>query len=323
MNTEYIQNLRYKLQKRVRRLNSSEHAIFNSVLKQFWGFLKANPVLLGIVEQLETSNSEVQEDVEKILNGQALVFNEEVENAAACFFVIKACAESDKDNLVINIARKYSNETSFNDILESFKDIFVEPLYDYIDEQLDDKGAILALLKKYKQKCEWFQREYLYDLWSNSSKRGEKLLALHLYEYLHEQGVNFTIEPSSISGEADLVSSQEGEEPLIADAKIFNPSKSKGKTYISQGFGQIYTYALDFNEQSGFLIIYKTCEEDLKFSLAEKSQSIPFVTYNNKTIFLLVIDIYPHEQSASKRGVLKSIEITEEDLIKLQKESSE
>lgn len=323
MDTEYIQNLRYKLQKRVRRLNSSEHAIFNSVLRQFWGFLKANPVLWGILEKLEISNMAVNDEVLKILNGQPLVFNEEINNAAACFFVIKACAESEKDNLVINIAHHYSNERNVNDILESFKDIFIEPLYDYIDEQLDDKGVILALLKRYKQKCEWFHRDKLFELWSNNYKRGEKLLALHLYEFLHEQGINFSIEPSSISGEADLVSSQEGEEPLIADAKIFNPSKSKGKTYISEAFGQIYTYTLDFNEQSGFLIIYKTCEEDLKFSLAEKSQSIPFVTYNNKTIFLLVIDIYPHEKSASKRGVLKSIEITETDLFKQHIESRE
>ena len=183
------------------------------------------------------------------------------------------------------------------------------------------KGFILSILRHYKHKCEWFQRNKLYNIWEKDTRRGEKNLALHLYEYLHDQGITFFIEPSSVSGEADLVASQGDDEPLIADAKIFDPEKSKDKQYIAKGFRQIYDYTLDYNEPVGFLVIFKTCEENLKFGLAHASQGTPYIQHNGKTIFFVTIDIFPYEESASKRGKLKYVELSEEDLYRVLKES--
>lgn len=316
MDKEYIQNLRYKLQKRVRRVNSSEWQVFHYVLKQFWGFLNDQPLLVGIMQELESKTPSVAEDVEKIMGSsrEAIVFDSEEENAVACYLVIKKCVAADNAHTEINIARGYSNERKHNEVLEAFKDIFVEPFYDYLDENLDDSGFILALLRKYKHKCEWFQRTDLYRKWDENTQKGEKLLALHLYEYLHDQGIDFSIEPTSASGEVDLVSAQTTEEPLIADAKIFNPEKSKGTDYIAKGFRQIYTYTLDFNEPTGYLVIFKTCEKDLKLPFSQQAQMTPFVQHNNKTIFFVIIDIFPYEKSASKRGKLEYVELTEDSL---------
>ncbi|MCK5215015.1 MAG: hypothetical protein KAR05_06645 [Candidatus Omnitrophica bacterium] len=315
MDKEYIQNLRYKLQKRVRRINSSDCKVFHFVLKQFWGFLNNQQLFIGIMDELETKSALVKDDVEKLFSSRAtVVFDSEEENASASYLVIKKCVESQNNNIEIQIAHNYSNESKHNEALEAFKDIFIEPFYEYLDEKLDDSGVILALLRKYKHKCEWFQRENLYESWFKNTQRGEKLLALHLYEYLQDQGVEFSIEPTSASGEVDLVSAQTTKEPLIADAKIFNPEKSKNKEYIAKGFRQIYTYTLDFNEPIGFLVIFKTCEEDLKLTFANQAQMTPFVQHNNKTIFFLVIDIFPYDKSASKRGKLEYIELNEDDL---------
>lgn len=318
MNVEYIQNLRYKLQKRVRRLNSQEFRVFHYTLRQFWGFIKTYPVFLDILKDLELGYPEGNERAKKIVNeSEPIVFATELKNTAVCHFVIQKCVESEDMMVEVTVGRTYSNEGNNNDALEHFKTLFLEPLYEYLDEQLDDQRAILALLRRYKHKCEWFQRKTLFEMWQEDTQRGEKLLALHLYEYLHDQGLDFTIEPSSASGEADLVASQGSKEPLIADTKIFNPEKKKGTKYISKGFNQIYQYTLDYNEPFGYLIIYKTCKEDLRLALASQEQSTPFVVHNNKTIFIVTIDIFLHEQSASKRGELKTVEITESDLIQV------
>ncbi|HET8865508.1 MAG TPA: hypothetical protein VFM80_07400, partial [Gracilimonas sp.] len=314
---DYVQNLRYKLQKRVRRLNSSEWRVFHYVLKQFWGFLLDQPIFSGMIQELDSKKSLVSEDVDKIINDkQALVFNTEKENTLASYSILKKCAESDDDSIERSIAFRYSNESNTNAALDSFKDLFVEPFYEYLDENLDDSGYILSLLLKYKHKCEWFGKEELYNLWSENTQKGEKLLALKFYEYLYDNGIEFYIEPSSASGEADLVSAQSSNDRLIADAKIFNPEKSKGKTYIIEGFRQIYDYTLDFNQPSGYLVIFKTSEEELKFTFANYSQQTPFVQHNSKTIFFIVIDLFQHSQPASKRGKLKSVEITEGELWK-------
>lgn len=317
MDKEYIQNLRYKLQKRVRRINSTEHQMFHFVLKQFWGFLNNQPFLLGIMQEIEAKSSSIETLVEKLFNSssrESIIFASEEESAAASYFVIKKCVESDNARIEMNVARNYTNENKPNEILEVFKDIFIEPFYEYLDEHMDDNGFILALLRKYKHKCEWFQREILYAAWSKNTQRGEKLLALHLYEFLHDQGIEFSIEPTSASGEVDLISSQTTKEPLIADAKIFNNEKSKGKEYIAKGFRQIYSYTLDFNKPIGFLIIFKTCEEDLKLPFSQQAQMTPFVQHNNKTIFFIIIDIFAYDLSASKRGKLKYVELTEDSL---------
>lgn len=319
MDTGYVQNLRYKLQKRYRKLNSTQYEYFLVGLVQFWKFLESHSIFKGIIEDLERRCINSEPDAEKIMSGQEnLLGEDEFESVALAYFVIKKSVESSNPNIVISVAHNYANVQKHADALEYWKNLFLEALYEYIDEQLDEQKAILALLNKYKKKCEWFQREKLYNTWFNDSKRGEKLLALNLYEYLHDQGIDFFIEPSSISGEADLVSAQKSEEPLIADVKIFDPDKSKGKKYISSGFNQLYLYTLDYNQPFGYLIIFKTCEPDLKFALSNVEHSTPFLVHNNKTIFLITINIFPHATSASKRGTLKTIEIKEQELIDFQ-----
>jgi len=321
MDSEYLQNLRYKLQKRVKKLNSIlyKNEVFYPLLKQFWGFLQSYDIFVGILEDLENRCPTMEEKANDILiNLKGYTVYNELENAALSYFVIRNCIESDNDSSIYKLGKIYGY--AGHDILQKyFKDMFLEPLYEYLDEHIDDQRAILALLCRYKHKCEWFQRDNLIKL----SEQGERKLTEHLYEYLHDQGLNFMIEPRSASGEADLVSIQKGEEPLIADAKIFNPAKGKGKSYIATGFNQIYTYTRDYNEPFGYLVIYKTCEEELKFLLANQTQSTQFVIHNNKTIFLITIDIFPYEATASKRGTLKIIEITEEDLIKAVEDSIE
>jgi len=254
---------------------------------------------------------------------EVVVSDDEVENAAFAYLVLKWCVETTNDKMPeVRIGYNLTPGKHHDNALEAFRIAFVEPLYEYMDEQMDDQRAILALIRRYKHKCESFQRRQLFDLWSGNTAKGEKLLAFHLYEYLHDQGVNFTIEPTSASGEADLVAAQNSDDPLIADAKIFNPEKSKAKPYICKAFHQIYQYTLDYNEPFGYLVIFKTCPEDLKFVLAGQEQSVPFIIHNHKTIFLLTIDIYPHEKFASERGYLKSHEITQDELIRSPEKSS-
>lgn len=314
MDQEYVQNLRYKLQKRVRRLNSSEWQVFHYVLKQFWGFLLDQPIFSGMLQELESEKALVSENVDKIINDKkALIFETEKENTIASYLIIKHCIESENDQIETDIAFNYRLGKT-QESLNYFYDLFIEPFYEYLDENLDDSGYILYLLLRYKHKSEWFRKEELYNVWSENTQKGEKLLALNFYEYLYDNGIEFHIEPFSASGEADLVSAQSEPDRLIADAKIFNPKKSKGKTYIIKGFRQIYDYTLDHNQPSGYLVIFKTSEEELKFTFANYSQQTPFVQRNSKTIFFIVIDLYQYAKSTSKRGKLKSIEITEDQL---------
>ena len=323
MNIQLIQDLRYKLQKRVQRLKSVDYQHYHATLKRFWNFLHQQEIFLGILDELKTfyrkhailieRGSYNQDNVNTNLNN----INTEDELAAVAYYLIQHCVKSNDSQVELNIGvslKRAANGQSY-EYVTAFHSLLVEPLYEYIDECLDDQRVILSLLRRYKHKCEWFKRDELFNIWEEDTRKGEKKLVWNLYEYLYDQGVDFSIEPTSVSGEIDLIALQNTDDRLLADAKIFNPNSSKGKSYIAKGLNQIYIYTQDYNEPFGYLVIFKTCLQDIRFALTNVDQSTPYIVHNNKTIFFLLIDIYPHDTSASKRGKLKTIEIDEKYLI--------
>ncbi len=198
-----------------------------------------------------------------------------------------------------------SNERKHEDALNHFRELFLEPLYEYLDDALDQQGAVLSLLLKYKHKVEWFDREILIQLAAGD----ERTLAKHLYAYLFDQGLEFHIEPQSASGEADLVAPE-----LVLDAKVFDGSR-RGVSYLASGVHQVHTYARDFNQEVGYLVVFKTCPETINFTFSLAGQDAPYVTVGGKIIFILIVDICPYETSASKRGTMKVYSVDQDFLI--------
>jgi hypothetical protein len=315
MDSDYIQFIRYKLQKRLKRLNTAEFQSFHFTLVQSWGFLQGNEITKGILDDLERRCPELEAEADKTLTGNPQIGSSEQENDGICYWVVKKCAVASDPSIEITVGRSITHESKHNDCVEGFRLAYVEPLFDYIDEQIDDKRMTLLLLKKYKHRCEWFRRAGLLTRCMAETQRGEKTLAYDLYEYLHDQGVQFHIEPESASGRPDLISAQTGKDRLVADVKVFNPERGQNTAYIAKGFRQVYEYMKDYNEPFGYLVIFKTCPEDLSIVTERQESAVPFVTHNNKTVFLLTIDICEYEQSASKRGTLKAFELTPKEFV--------
>lgn len=318
MDSEYIQFIRYKLQKRLKRLNTVSKESFRGALIQTWSFLQDNQITKGILDDLERRVPEAKawgEYVTRENNG--MVGDTELENDAICYWVVKLCATislskrgvEEHGNLLLDQIVNISSS------FEDFRQDYVEPLFDYIDEQIDDKRMTLVLLKKFKHRCEWFHRAELFARFKDDTGQGEKTLANNFYDYLHDQGVQFHIEPESASGRIDLISAQSGKNRLVADAKLFNPERGQDRGYITKGFRQVYEYTKDFSEPFGYLVIFKTCEQDLSIPTQHQESSVPFITHNNKTIFLVVIDIFDYPKSASKRGKLQAYEITPQQFV--------
>ena len=263
----------------------------------------------GIIENLLAQFPEIDNIIDRIFNKEDCYGETEEESAAIGYNVLRRLENTDQ---IFDLGWTYRQTGKNRESIEAIKEIFMEPFYEYVDEKLDDQQAMLTLLRRYKHRCEWFHRKRLGDL-IQDQRAAEKLLALDLYSYLYDQGIDFSIEPCSITGEIDLISAQNTKDPLLADTKIFD-GDSRGKTYIRKGVNQIYTYCQQYNEPFGYLIIYKITEKDLCFSL-KFSRNIPLIIHNHKTIFLITIDIYSHNKPVSQRPPIKAIEITEEELI--------
>jgi len=241
MDSDYVQNIRYKLQKRLKRLNTADFRGFHWTLLQTWGFLQENDITKGILDDLERRFSVSEQDGDKTIAGQPQVGATESENDAICYWGVKKCVFSGKSGVEVDVGLRMSRGGKADDCIEAFRLAYVEPLFDYIDEQIDDKRLILALLKKFKHRCEWFHRSKLFAQFKDDTGQGEKKLATALYEYLHDQGLQFHIEPQSASGRIDLISAQTGKDRLVADAKLFNPGRGQTVAISSKDFGRFTT----------------------------------------------------------------------------------
>jgi hypothetical protein len=317
MQDAFVQAIRYKLQKRVRRLNSADYQHFPMLLRVFFQFFDSSPILSGVRDELmaRVDEQNVPATVERIMNGEVVYGATEAESAAMGYHLLKKIADHSDEDIVLKIGMQYSPSTQQSDFLEFVREVFLEAFYEYVDEHLDDQQAILYFLRCYKHRCEWFHAERLRQAIRDDTQRGEKILALDLYEFLHDQGIDFHVEPHSTSGIPDFVADQVGKDRVIADTKLFWPDRSKGKSYIISGFNQAYTYACDYNEPCAYLVIYKMCQQGLNFLLPSTQASFPSLTVNNKTIFFIVVDVFEHGTSASKRGPMKSVDITELELV--------
>lgn len=324
MQDKYIQSLRYKLQKRVRRVNSANHTQFYPLLKLLFQFIDSMPLLAAVRDELlaRTESMDISDTVDRIIQGETLSGETEAESAAIGYTLLKRFAADPDSASLINIAHQWGTGIDYEESFDFARNVFLEPFYEYVDEHIDDQQAILYFLRHYKHRCEWFLSDKLRQSVEQNTGRGEALVAADLYAYLHDQGIEFFIEPNSASGIADFVAEQVGDERVIADAKLFWPEKSKGKAYIVSGFNQVYTYARDYNEPCGYLVIFKMCKEDLNFLVPPSESLFPCLSVNNKTIFFIVIDLCEHGASASKRGALKSIDVKEAELVQSVEDST-
>lgn len=310
MDSNYLQQQRFLLQKKVKRLNSCDPQLFHSLFLQFWNYLNSHALYAGALAKLAAEAPPYQDEVTGSTRGEISVWNTEREAIHFNYRVLEYCANKpllDAYPPQMTIGRSISRSGKISEMLESFRDVYLEPFYEYLDEALDGQAAVLSLLLKYKRHVEWFQRDEVRVL---VSKGGERSAAKHMYAYLFDQGLEFHIEPQSISGEADLVAPE-----LVLDAKLFDGDSSRhGKRYVLNGVNQLLTYARDFNQQVGYLVVYRTCPEDLQFSFARSDMLVPFTVIDGHIIYFLVVDVCEYGASASKRGPLKAHVIDEEEV---------
>ena len=250
---------------------------------------------------------------EIVVDRRAVANANEINNATLCSHVLQMCAESENQRIEMDIGAVYIQHTQPDVFIGRFKEIFVQPMTDYLDETCETPSTILAILVRYKQKCEWFQRDYLFNRWHTDPARGEDRLAFHLYEFLFDCGVPFSIEPRSITGRADLVTHQHGVEPFLADAKVF--AEATSKSYLAKGLHQVCQYCEDHNYPFGSLVIFNVADQDVQLDLPTAELGMPYLIVNHKIIFIHLINIYPVVRPASARGKLQPVTLNEKDMI--------
>jgi hypothetical protein len=302
---------------------------FKKLLSELWDYLEGSNIFKSILAELEQDPIKVKlekyfkkrylsniQDLNVVVDPDTILLEpeNEYESLVRSYIVIKSIVKANPIEWP-NLKIKFSSNK-----LEEYKN----RLYIFLKETIEDNYLVLYWLERYKHKCEWFSetRAKLLKLENdNDGINKERSLAYHLYEYLHDRGIEVFREPLSGNGRPDFVILHSSHQRSIADAKVFRKTNGRhNKGDILKGIWQVNKYLRSEIQRLGYVVIYKTCDVDLCFELSTSESSIfPCFNYNNRTIFLITIDIYenPKRKYASQsRATNKSIMIREKDIIK-------
>ena len=300
----YLRDLRVKIQDRRNRLYRNGYRTYPAELQYLLQFLDANPYTRSLLTALNESSSI---DFEQWVNdhsgwGEFEFPDSEDGRAKVCYGIIRRCNAGDAGDWQ-GWLQTFSSERRFDDQLRDFTEAVVDPLLNFLYDQIDDAGNVLYLIERFKLRAEWFRREELYNLYKARTQVGEASLDKELRAGLFEGGIDYPFsQPLSPSGKADVVALLGSEDPLVLEVKVFDPERGKDKRQLRQGFHQVLRYADDYNQRLGYLVIFNCSDMQLVISHEESSEAEfpPRINYAGKTVFVISIDVCPDTTPASK-----------------------
>lgn len=330
MDSELVQRTRYLLRSRFRRPQTCPDALFPQTCSQLVQWLNNHPITAGHLHALRRLESDAVQRIRQTaadLQGQVRSYSPGFysaqsadEHAAVCLEIVTAIAsfQSGEQHHAAFVVTCYGEYLTGNEHLKPdealrlVRDVAVDGLFEHIDEQLDARNVLLALLRKYKQRCEWFHRSRLIQASAEGleGRSGERALVLDLHEYLVDQGVEFFVEPSTSSGEADLVLRDANGRYIIVDAKHLKPGDTTGdvRRKFSSGFHQVVRYCEDYNEPAGYLVGFDESPRRIHLELDE-ADGWHYLSLGGKIVYYLGISIATLP-SASRAGRAEELRIS-------------
>lgn len=317
----YLQDLRVRLQDRRNRLYRVGHRSYDEELRYFLYFLNENPYIRSLLTVLDGDSSvDFKEWETEIVGwGRRPSFPETEEGRAKiCHQILRRCNAAQSPHEWQKWLRTFSVESRYDDQVRDFTEAVVDPFVNFLHDRIDDVGNILFIITRYKLQVEWFKREELYDLYKSNTSAGEASLDRKLRAALFEGGIDYPFsQPSSPSGEADVVALLGSNDPLVLEVKIFDPQLGRNNSHLSQGFHQVLRYANDYNQSLGYLVIFNCSGQQLVIGADEALDQgfPPRIYYGEKTFFVIPIDVHPETPSASKERPTTRRVISHEQLI--------
>lgn len=316
----YLRNLRVALQERRTRLHRTDFQIYNDELRYFLQFLEKNTYVRPLLLMLE-ANFPVDFDLwQKELEETRRVGFPQLENgrAALCYRIIVQCVDENQQGDALEWGSFLGQRSSFSDNINDFTEKVVDPFVNFLHDRIEDGGNVLHLIERFKLKVEWFRQSELYDLYKDKTAVGEARLDRELRASLFEGGIDYPFsEPSSPSGKADVIALLGSDDPLVLEVKVFDPEQGKNKNHLRQGFHQVSRYANDYNQNSGYLVIFNCSDRRLVISSGEASETEfpPRIVYGGKTFFVISLDIRPSTDPASKEKPENRLDIDLRELV--------
>lgn len=163
MNAQILQNLKNKLRTRYENIVKSNIYTIDSKIVIFWEILQSKeifiPILQKLVEGILPKSKLIEAMISDIYNHEYYSGSEvkdEKEKLEIAYLMLKNISSKKQENkILIELILIYKCEM-LNGIssIDRFIEDFVEPLYNFVIESLDNNAVSLGIFQRYKEKCE-------------------------------------------------------------------------------------------------------------------------------------------------------------------------
>ncbi|MFE7172288.1 hypothetical protein [Streptomyces sp. NPDC057616] len=300
----YERDLQVKLQERYRRLYKADYKVYDREIKYFYDFIQKSPALRAIAERVAQDLPELDSDkwVEDhfVRRGHYDWPESEVGRAKVTWRLITRWVTEEDPTQHVTY---FSTDSNYNTMFREMTEKAIEPFVEYLQEQIGSASEILYMLERFTRRLEWFDQAELFDKYKVATKHGEDLYDQYLRKFLFDQGVDYPFsQPKSASGQADIVSGLEGDDPLVCEVKLYDPDRSYGVPYIAKGFQQAVSYAHNYGKDVAYLVIFNLSDQGLQWPNDEETKPWPpRLHVEGVTVYLVTAHAKPRP-SASKRG---------------------
>lgn len=329
MDSSLLRRLLRQLKTRVRACERSSMPMFPDACRDLVKWVESRPFLQALLAPL---SSRIASYTLKLRNTNPVGYirpKDYEAPVALAWATLKYVATSEEPfpNHVRRLGRRVARtgvHTPFSQAIPADSHVFAQlksatipSVHDYLREQVEERNAVIGLLRKYKTRCEWYRRDRLRSAAAEGleGRRSERALAFDLYEYLYDQGVDFAIESATASGEPDLTSSDAGGQPLVADAKYITDD-SKVRETMAAGFRQVLRYCQDKNEATGYLVVFLNCEVRPEIE-DDADDGFPCFRLGGVTVYYVLIDIRERKNTASKLPKPRVVPIHRDRLVEM------
>jgi len=204
-------------------------------------------------------------------------------------------------------------------IRNTFTQVFFVPLYHYLLDQLNSVSTMLYMLLRYKRWAEWFEKQYLREIYETAGRDGEAVLDKSLRGFLFESGIDYPFsQPASPHGKVDIVAGLETDDPLVLEIKLWDSQRDYKENRLRDGLRQLIEYSTQYGKDKGYLVIFNLDQESLVFiSEASKGEWPSYIEYGNRTYFFIDVHIAEKKKPISQLDKGKPVQVIEVELAKL------
>lgn len=329
MAVRYQQDLQVSIHERLRRLMAADHEDASHEVRLVTDWIDRQPALRAILAEAQRAEPDL--DPEALVSalrdggrGLSRSFRWPSQTEGARAFLIWqlmrriAAEDSDEnaaDRMVLNYGSAVSYHTNVNDKWRDLASRTMRPLFDYLSERVGQESSILYTLERYVHLVEWFDRDDLHARATQDPRKAEEVYDAHLRRFLFAEGINMPFsQAKSASGESDVLTDLDTDDPLVCEVKIYGAGRTKRS--LAGGIHQAISYASDYGKQVAYLVIINLSGKPISLPSDDDPKLWPpRITVAGTRVHLIAVRALPPVASASKLGKPAPVTITRDDLV--------